>query len=498
MINQVTNKKRFIFKLLIVALNFIFFLTTIKAQSLLKSNHVSFTKHILANNFDRVSGLFVCDIDNDNNKDILGTAINANEVAWWRNDGGNPVTWTKLTIDSNYRGAIYVYAADINGDSLMDVLATAAIGNKVSWWKNNGGSHISWAKYTVASNFSSAHGIFAADLDNDNDNDILATSASLNRINWWENKSGDGSSWVEHPIDNNFKGTQSVAAKDIDGDGDFDVIGAAATDNEIAWWRNDGGAPIQWSKQTISKNFNVAHWVYSYDVDGDNDNDVMGAAAGANDIAWWRNDGKDPIVWVKQTLDYNFMGALTVHADDLDNDGDIDVIGTAGWAGHIAWWANDGNNPINWTKHIIENNFSDAWPIYTSDLDGDGDKDIVAGSSSLNQIRWWENNLTTSVAPQKRNLFPGFQLHQNYPNPFNLHTTISFTLSQPANLKLNIYDIKGRLVKSLFNTEMWQAGFYSINWNGMDDAGKTVSSGVYIVKMECVDFYEVNKILLVK
>jgi hypothetical protein len=95
----------------------------------------------------------------------------------------------------------------------------------------------------------------------------------------------------------------------------------------------------------------------------------------------------------------------------------------------------------------------------------------------------------TSVNEYKETrLNPTFQLYQNYPNPFNSNTTIIFDLMQPENLSLNIYDITGRLVKTLIDDEMWEAGHYSVQWNGKDEHSKEVSSGVYFYKMEAGNF----------
>jgi iron(II)-dependent oxidoreductase len=210
---------------------------------------------------------------------------------------------------------------------------------------------------------------------------------------WWQNESpaGDGTSWVKHSIGKNFHNTQTVEAADIDGDGDLDVIAGAGDDDEVAWWRNDGGDPIKWEKQTINKHFDWAHWVHVVDLDGDDRLDVLGAAYLDSEITWWRNAGGDPIEWERQRIDENFPGALMVHSADLDNDGDEDVIGTANNADEIAWWRNEGGHPITWTKQLISSDFIAAWPVYAADIDGDGDADVIGGSGD--DIAWWENDV---------------------------------------------------------------------------------------------------------
>ncbi len=79
-----------------------------------------------------------------------------------------------------------------------------------------------------------------------------------------------------------------------------------------------------------------------------------------------------------------------------------------------------------------------------------------------------------------------FELLQNYPNPFNPGTTISFNLPEPAAVKLNVFDILGRHVKTLINGTLPPSGVapYPAPWDGTDDGGKKVASGVYFCRME--------------
>ncbi len=89
-----------------------------------------------------------------------------------------------------------------------------------------------------------------------------------------------------------------------------------------------------------------------------------------------------------------------------------------------------------------------------------------------------------------------FALHQNFPNPFNPETTIQFELPMNSAVSLKIYDLQGRLVKTLANREM-PAGAHKIVWDGRDNGGALVSSGVYIYRMEAGNFVESHKMLLI-
>jgi len=102
------------------------------------------------------------------------------------------------------------------------------------------------------------------------------------------------------------------------------------------------------------------------------------------------------------------------------------------------------------------------------------------------------NNLEDQLNPQF------FQLHQNYPNPFNSQTVIAFGIFNPGNLQLNIYDSNGRLVRSLINNERGDAGNYTVNWDGTNDQGKSLSSGVYFYKLIVGNFNETKAMILEK
>jgi len=90
-----------------------------------------------------------------------------------------------------------------------------------------------------------------------------------------------------------------------------------------------------------------------------------------------------------------------------------------------------------------------------------------------------------------------FALNQNYPNPFNPSTTVSFSLPQKEQVRLEVYDILGNLVKTMVNQEMG-AGTYQVVWNGIDQNGARVASGVYLYKLQAGTFSTVKKMLMVK
>jgi len=90
-----------------------------------------------------------------------------------------------------------------------------------------------------------------------------------------------------------------------------------------------------------------------------------------------------------------------------------------------------------------------------------------------------------------------FNLSQNFPNPFNAETVISFALHKTSHVKLEIYNILGQKVMDLVD-ERVSAGYKKVVWDGKDNAGKTVASGVYLYQLKAGDFMEAKRMILLK
>ncbi len=87
---------------------------------------------------------------------------------------------------------------------------------------------------------------------------------------------------------------------------------------------------------------------------------------------------------------------------------------------------------------------------------------------------------------------------KNYPNPFNPETTIAFSIANNAQqAKLEVFNIKGQKVKTLVNKKL-EVGRYNVVWNGTDNSGRKVASGVYFYKFDANDYHKINKMLLIK
>lgn len=95
------------------------------------------------------------------------------------------------------------------------------------------------------------------------------------------------------------------------------------------------------------------------------------------------------------------------------------------------------------------------------------------------------------------NLIKTFELYQNYPNPFNPTTTIKYQLPRASQVKIEIYNILGQKVRTLVNKKQ-KPGKYEVVWNGRNDTGTRVGSGMYLYYMRAGDFTDVKKMLLLR
>jgi hypothetical protein len=88
-------------------------------------------------------------------------------------------------------------------------------------------------------------------------------------------------------------------------------------------------------------------------------------------------------------------------------------------------------------------------------------------------------------------------LMQNYPNPFNPVTTISFDMAKAGRVAINVYGVSGHLIRTLVDNNM-DPGRYNIDWDGRDNNGSRVSSGVYFYRMRTADYNSTRKMILLR
>ena len=122
---------------------------------------------------------------------------------------------------------------------------------------------------------------------------------------------------------------------------------------------------------------------------------------------------------------------------------------------------------------------------------------IAADSAGLQDSTSW-NFILTAVKIDDGAIPREFSLTQNYPNPFNPSTTVRFDLPREATVAVEIYNILGARVRTLLKGERFGAGSHAMTWDGRDESGSIVPSGVYLYRMVAGDFQAWHKMMLVK
>ena len=136
----------------------------------------------------------------------------------------------------------------------------------------------------------------------------------------------------------------------------------------------------------------------------------------------------------------------------------------------------------------LEDNSQYYWGVIARDSDGF----IVGSNDNI------PNTLVVGTLSIDEDLVPNvFALHQNYPNPFNPTTQIRYDLPEDQFVSITIYDVMGRKIRSLMNTNQ-DAGYHTIRWDARNDMGEVISAGMYIYTIQAGEFRSTKKMVLLK
>ncbi len=345
--------------------------------------------------------VYATDIDGDGDADVLSTywghiGSGGNNIGWYENLGGGLFGPEQAVTASGSSEPYSLYSTDLDGDGDADVLS--ASGYSVSWYENLGGGAFGPQQF-IEDPFFGAYCVYATDLDGDGDGDVLWASPLDGKVASHENLGG-GAFGPENVIATGFLLPASVYATDLDGDGDADVLWVSQ--DTIAWNENLGGGsfgPTQVISIISGGFFFGSHSVYATDLDGDGDADVLSADYWNDEIAWYENlseygGGFGP----QQVITTSVVAAFSVYATDLDGDGDADVLSASEDDDKIAWYENLGGGSFG-SQQVITTDADHARSVYATDLDGDGDADVLSASSGDDKIAWYENLMDPPGTP---------------------------------------------------------------------------------------------------
>jgi len=188
-------------------------------------------------------------------------------------------------------------------------------------------------------------------------------------------------SFIEHSVDENFGGASAIAVFDVDKDGFPDILGASeyaqgTGGNGISWWRNNNDGT--WTRNIIDQTlFNIMS-LQLCDVNNDNNIDVLVSDWGiADEVACFTSDNENPPNWSKTIIVDNFTYAHDAFCADINNDELMDIAGVSA-GGEIKVWYQSTNK--SWIEQTVNNDFLGGRAVYVADIDQDGDFDIIAAS----------------------------------------------------------------------------------------------------------------------
>ena len=435
--------------------------------------NAQFDKHNIITGPNRYLSVYAADIDGDGDMDVLSNSFDGGALDWHENTDGKG-TFIRKRVTTSYNYGQSVYAEDMDGDGDMDVLFAG--NNKVSWYENTDGKGTFGSEQVL--NAKGAVSIYAADVDGDGDMDIISSSNEStysHNLIWYKNTDGKGS-FTEQIITTDAYSVRSIFAADMDDDGDMDVVSTFphANSPKTVWFKNlDGKGTFENYATVIIDDGNRQLHAHAADLDDDSKMDVLATSkpyysGEAKDykISWYKYmTVESETLWVEQQViatveDVSQEEFKMVYTFDMDGDGDMDVLATN--FNKIVWYENtDGKGSFGEKINISTTVEGDGYySVYATDINGNGDIDVL--SASYSGVDWYgEYLLSTDVFEQTT-----FKI---YPNPVKDQLFI-----EANNLileEVTVFDYTGRMVRNI----IWKAN----NLNFTD-----LASGMYILKIK--------------
>lgn len=425
--------------------------------------------------------VFTADIDGDGDLDVLSASRSVSggfNIAWHENEDGLGAFGAPIVVDVSFQESYALTAADLDGDGDIDILATSLSLDRLVWYENLDGLGTFSNDKIISSSADGPLSVIAVDIDSDEDIDVVTGSVTDNMLVWHEND-GAGNFGPAQTISTIVNGN-SVKAGDIDNDGDLDLVASASGTTIVYWFENIDGLGSFGPAITIASVTEPASTsnVFFIDIDGDLDLDVIANPALPRRLVWYENIDGMGSFGSEQIIATDLVGNFALHAADLDNDGDNDVLYTSTPSAventsEIGWCENlDGIGSFGPKQNII-NTLTFATAVHAADVDDDGDMDVLSASQNDDTIAWYENLTVLSADEFTQNRFV------IYPNP----TSGIFSVSDVNLLtRIQIFDSFGNQLKSI-RDQFDQVDISSLR------------SGLYFIVLHTESGYQMSKIV---
>lgn len=244
--------------------------------------------NILTSNFNGAYEVTAADIDGDEDLDIIASADDIDTIGWFENLNGGGDFGPLRIIATTGNGGRSFRIGDIDGDSDLDVVASSGGAAQLTWFENIDGQGTFAEPNNIELNGLAVTSIHLSDIDDDNDLDIIGGVFAEDKVVWYENLDGEGNFGASNLISSNSDAVRSVNSADLDMDNEIDVLSASVGDLKLAWYKNEGGTGDFGMQQIIASNVGIS-CILVNDLDSDGDMDVLVALTDDDTIAWYEN-----------------------------------------------------------------------------------------------------------------------------------------------------------------------------------------------------------------
>ncbi|KAJ8606089.1 hypothetical protein CTAYLR_005168 [Chrysophaeum taylorii] len=333
-------------------------------------NNKNFSAIVLSDEADGARSVFAADVDGDANLELIASLYDANLVVRFDLDTYDAAVIAKITqprdaiavrgFNGNEGYDVFVGAPDAVTDAGCDQGLTAA--PTYSSIKALGCSTTA-----IAGDAGAPVAAAVGDVDGDGIDDVVVAEPDNAMVAWYSDVSGEGY-YTKSVAEASIDGVAAVAIGDVDGDGIDDIIAASPTIPMIAWFKTSLAKP---TRNEIAGRAG-AYAVFPVDVDGDEDIDVLAANSGDDDVVVLYENTGAGVIWEPKIVSSSALGVRAVAAADIDGDGDIDVLSASVRDGAIAWYENP-----SFARRVIAV-VEAPLDIVVIDSDDDGDMDVIA------------------------------------------------------------------------------------------------------------------------
>jgi len=369
------------------------------------------------------------DIDNDGDLDIIANGLLQNGCSWFENLDGLGTFGSENIIINAESITDGLFVADMDGDNDLDVLSATTGAAWIAWYENTDGlGAFSSFPHIIATELEDPMSVFAIDIDNDGDMDVLTPTWLNGKVNLYFND-GLGEFNDSYTIDNGVEGIIFIQGDDLDNDGDNDIVVVAKY--QLLWYENTNGQGTSFTKHILTSSLNYGEAAVIADFNNDSKPDIACTSKEDRQTMWFKNlgngDFSDPLlIW---TINGSGIPMGICNAD-INLDGKMDLIMAIDVDNELVWFENITGTGNFSSPHIISTETDGPRYVSAADLDQDSDFEILSASVQDDRIAWFEN-LSTSVITNDI----GEQIYFSIvPNPSKNNITIN--LEKTTNISI--------------------------------------------------------------